>query len=56
MTDAPYMTIIGLGHTWFRLMDFKFRVTAFRNFLNGIEIFVCPGARRYLWHFWRTGG
>lgn len=27
MTDAPYKAIIGLGHTWFRLMDFRFRVT-----------------------------
>ncbi len=27
MTDAPYMTIIGLGHTWLKVMDFKFRVT-----------------------------
>jgi len=31
MTDAPYMTIIGLGHTWFRAMDFKFRVTGQEN-------------------------
>ena len=31
MTDAPYMTIIGLGHTWFRVMDFKFRVTGQEN-------------------------
>jgi 1-acyl-sn-glycerol-3-phosphate acyltransferase len=27
MTDTPYKAIIGMGHTWFRLMDFRFRVT-----------------------------
>lgn len=31
MTDAPYYTIVGLGHTWFRIMDFKFRVTGQEN-------------------------
>jgi 1-acyl-sn-glycerol-3-phosphate acyltransferase len=31
MTDAPYMTIIGLGHAWFRAMDFRFRVTGQEN-------------------------
>lgn len=31
MTDAPYMTIIGLGHTWFKAMDFRFRVTGQEN-------------------------
>jgi 1-acyl-sn-glycerol-3-phosphate acyltransferase len=27
MADVPYYTIIGLGHTWFKAMDFRFRVT-----------------------------
>jgi 1-acyl-sn-glycerol-3-phosphate acyltransferase len=31
MSDAPYMAIIGLGHTWLRAMDFKFRVTGQEN-------------------------
>lgn len=31
MSDLPYKTIIGLGHTWFRLMDFRFHVTGQHN-------------------------
>ena len=27
MNDIPYKAIIGLGHTWFRIMDFRFHVT-----------------------------
>jgi 1-acyl-sn-glycerol-3-phosphate acyltransferase len=27
VSDAPYKAIIGLGHTWFRLMDFRFNVS-----------------------------
>ena len=27
MTDLPYYTMIGLGHTWFRVMDFRFRIS-----------------------------
>jgi len=31
MTDLVYNSIIGLGHTWFRVMDFRFRVTGQEN-------------------------
>jgi 1-acyl-sn-glycerol-3-phosphate acyltransferase len=27
VNDIPYKAIIGLGHTWFRIMDFRFHVT-----------------------------
>lgn len=27
MADVPYYTIIGLTHTWFKAMDFRFKVT-----------------------------
>ena len=27
MTDLPYYTMIGLGHTWFTVMDFRFRIS-----------------------------
>lgn len=31
MTEATYYTIIGLGRTWFKAMDFRFRVTGQEN-------------------------
>ena len=31
MSEATYYTIIGLGHTWFKAMDFRFRVTGQEN-------------------------
>ena len=27
MVDAPYYTIVGAAHAWFRLADFRFKVT-----------------------------
>jgi 1-acyl-sn-glycerol-3-phosphate acyltransferase len=31
MADASYYAIVGLGHTWFKAMDFRFRVTGQDN-------------------------
>ena len=35
MTDLTYRTIIGLGKTWFKAMDFQWKFTGHENIPTG---------------------